>query len=542
LDGRKSNSLGIVWCILLALPALIPLAMHFWFAQSAGHQATGFIQNDQPYYMANARELFDAENFSLTYKNPNDWRAESPKIYFQPQTLLLGIIQKTTGLDPALIFNLFGFIFAVLTVRVAWSLLNEFLPEKANSKAVFLTFLWGGGLFAISGLIAGVFLQEPAPDIYDRLTMFDPFQGWWFLNLGRNLVFPLEAYYHFLFLSGMLMACRGKQFAAVAIGLLISISHPFTGVEYLAILTASLFLERLFWPRASTSWAAAIASAGLFVLHVGYYQIWLNRFPTHRELHEVWELAWELDAIPMLLGYGLVALFAIWGLRSFGRAQEFIKHGHNRLALVWFVVAFLLANHELFMKPIQPLHFTRGYVWTPVFLTGAAALHGFLKYINQKSGMLILLVMALFLMDNATWLCVCQIDGRHNSAHSETDIRAVMKVLDETAEEKAVVVSNSRLLSYMSTVYTKHDAFVGHGYLTPNTDENWKKAQALFEEGQPIDVLANYPQLILLEFAGKGNWDLERIQRVYEESGFTLANKAQTESYGILHCVPADRH
>ena len=33
-------------------------------------------------------------------------------------------------------------------------------------------------------------------------------------------------------------------------------------------------------------------------------------------------------------------------------------------------VSFLLANHHWFITPRQPIHFTRGYIWTPLWLTG----------------------------------------------------------------------------------------------------------------------------------------------------------------------------
>jgi hypothetical protein len=42
-----------------------------------------------------------------------------------------------------------------------------------------------------------------------------------------------------------------------------------------------------------------------------------------------------------------------------------------RLLLGWFVGAFLLANHDLFVRPRQPIHFTHGYLWVPLFLIGA---------------------------------------------------------------------------------------------------------------------------------------------------------------------------
>ncbi|QEG23829.1 hypothetical protein [Mariniblastus fucicola] len=552
MDGEKSTSLKWLWCIVLALPSLLPLAMHFHFANSADEFGTGFIQNDQPYYMANAREHFDAGKISLTYKNPNDWRRDSPRIYFQPQTLFLGFVQKFTGADPALIFAIFGFVFAVLTVRVAWSLLLEFVPRADDSWFANLAmFIWGGGLFAVAGLATMLIAPQSDLALYDYLTMYDPFQGWWFLNLGRNLVFPMEAWYHFLFLGGALMLARGKHFAAIAIGLLISISHPFTGVEFLAIMTAWLFLERIFWQQKSTSWISIAASLVLLVLHVGYYQVWLGTFPTHRELHEVWELAWELKAVDMILGYGLVAAFAFWTCRSSTQSASFLSQSKHRLLVVWFAVAFLLANHEFFMKSVQPLHFTRGYVWMPLFLIGASSLQRLTQYFNDRGPFKYAtwVLVLLMLLDNATWLSVCSIDGRHNSAHSKTDFRAVMAVLNEapreTTNEKLVVVSNSRLLSYLATTYTPHDAFCGHGYLTPDVQQSERKVSALISGGAFIESLDGYPQLVVLDFNGPSvdtktaAETKNRLRTCYEENGYEVAELESSDSFAVFQCTPA---
>ena len=125
------------------------------------NHATGFIQYDQPYYMANAREYFDDGNISLTYKNPSDFRADAPKLYFQPQSFVMGLILKYTNIDPMYLFVVFGLLFGVLTVRVAYSLLNEFLPmQNWTSHLVFVLFVWGGGLFTLAGFASSLLHQE----------------------------------------------------------------------------------------------------------------------------------------------------------------------------------------------------------------------------------------------------------------------------------------------------------------------------------------------------------------------------------------------
>ena len=91
--------------VLLAIPALIPLAASLVLARWRGMVATGFVQSDMPYYVANAREHFD-QGFRLFYGNPYAGY-NTPAIYFQPHIFLLGCFQQL-GLDPGLTYDLFG--------------------------------------------------------------------------------------------------------------------------------------------------------------------------------------------------------------------------------------------------------------------------------------------------------------------------------------------------------------------------------------------------------------------------------------------------
>jgi hypothetical protein len=52
-------------------------------------------------------------------------------------------------------------------------------------------------------------------------------------------------------------------------------------------------------------------------------------------------------------------------LRDRHRIAAALADRSFRVLLTWFGTAFLLGNHDLFISPRQPLHFTHGYVWTP---------------------------------------------------------------------------------------------------------------------------------------------------------------------------------
>src|SRR6266704_3622578 len=70
----------------------------------------------------------------------------------------------------------------------------------------------------------------------------------------------------------------------------------------------------------------------------------------------------------------------VWPIRRFALAKEFFRIPRNRLLAIWALVAFILANHEFAIRPIQPLHFDRGYIWIPLFLMGARSLGSLFKY------------------------------------------------------------------------------------------------------------------------------------------------------------------
>jgi len=183
--------------IALLLTPVVALYVCPYLFHNPDVSFTGFIQYDMASYMANAREHFDNGYFRFSYSNPFSYSYESKAIYFQPQTLLLALIWKLTGLDPGVVFNIFG-IFSAFTC--AWIILIFFesqfgLQDKTNWIGLAI-FFWGGGLIAIGGIAHNFLNIRP---LFDEVFRFDPGRGWWFLNLGRNIVYPTEAFYHALF-------------------------------------------------------------------------------------------------------------------------------------------------------------------------------------------------------------------------------------------------------------------------------------------------------------------------------------------------------
>ena len=116
------------WLIsfLFIIPPLTLYLMHF-FIKNDNLNPTGFIIEDMFYYMANAREHFDNGFFQITYGNPFSPFYDSPPVYFQPMTLILGILWKITQLDPGVVFVIFGFFAALVCSRIAIALYDHYL-------------------------------------------------------------------------------------------------------------------------------------------------------------------------------------------------------------------------------------------------------------------------------------------------------------------------------------------------------------------------------------------------------------------------------
>ena len=301
--------------LLLALPALIPLGHSLHAAWSQGLVPTGFIQYDMAYYLANAREHFD-QGLSLTYGNPYA-PAGTPAIYFQPHVLLLAFLQAA-GLPPAIAFNLFGLFALALASVAAIRLYTELVGFDTQAQKLGLVcFFWGGGVLSILGLIFGLL---GGTGWAKSLFLFDPNDGWWMLNFGRNLVYPTEAYYHGVFLFAILFLVQRRFGMALALTALLSASHPFTGLSLALIVVVYAALELIARSGASSAklLVGAIAITGL---HVTYYLVFLNRSADHRALRSQWELdwpytAWTFGPALYLVGFLAFTRFTRWASAS----------------------------------------------------------------------------------------------------------------------------------------------------------------------------------------------------------------------------------
>jgi hypothetical protein len=480
--------------LALMLPAAWPYLVHC--LDSTRGAATGFIGIDMPVYMANAREHFDAG--SLTYGNPFSPYYDTPSIYFQPMTLLLGVVWRVTGLDPGLIFVGFGLVAAVVCVRVAIALYRQLVGlENWVHWTGLLMFVWGGGVIALAGFAFNTITGDAAAALF----RFDAGEGWWFLNLGRNLVFPTEAFYHALFLGCILALVQRRFTAALLLAALVSISHPFTGVQLLLILAAWCFLERIFLQSDAMPDSFVLGSGLLLALHLGYYLLFLSQFPEHRAVMEQFAQPWVYQAKHFVPAYLLVGGLAFWRMRRLGLAREILRTSANRLLLTCFAVSFVLANHEFAMDPIQPAHFTRGYVWTPLFLLGAPVLMKLMATLLSSrrrvlGPLAVAAIVGLFIADNALWLAT---RTAPLGVYTTADQRELLAWMDTPELRGAVVLAEQPEIGYLATVYTPLRAWHSHLFNTPHGRERRQQARAFFQDDAFLDEWRDMRILIVYD-------------------------------------------
>jgi len=495
--------------LLLYLPFLAPVVCHY-LAPPPGMEPTGFIQPDLPYYMSNAREHFD-EGFGIFYSLPFSPFAESPRIYFQPQSLLLGAIHFATGLDPGVLFLLFGLLSGVAFIRLALAVFETAFGLDSPSKwLTAITMVWGGGLLCLAGAVRAIVTGD-----LNDLFFYDPAYGLWFLNLGRNLIYPHESYYHAVFFAALLLVACGRWGWAVAAAAWLSASHPFTGLQLLCVLIAWAGLERLWIGNRELPrwWLPSLV--GLLIVHLAAYRLLLPALSfEHRVIEDYWirfVQDWTYEIEHFLPGYALVGIAAGWQLRSPGVAAATLSRPFARLALVIALVSFALANNEFAFRPnVQPLHFTRGYVWTGLFLLGAPAVIGLTDRLWQWRGLLGKAAVAagcgLWWADNAVFLTAFHL--LPNTAEHELYVPAgfheLTQFLSEPEQAGCLVLLPDdptepfNTVAYLLTTYTPLRVWHSHPYNTPFIKRRMAEIESLFSGNEFLDAWSLRPVLIVM--------------------------------------------
>ena len=224
------KTIGRNWLFAFALtiPMIVFFILYF-INHVSSLSPTGFIQYDNVSYIAYARQYTDHSWSLLFYNNPFNVPGGDPAIYFQPQTIFFAIL-LATGIPAGYILIPFTWICAMLCFRLVIAIYDQLVPSAKYRSLTIWLFSWGGGLLALAGYLYQLISKDARAD---SIFFLDPAAGWWGLNFGRSLFFSCEAYYHALFLAVIYSVLKKKWAASIGFSFLLSISHPFTGLNFI---------------------------------------------------------------------------------------------------------------------------------------------------------------------------------------------------------------------------------------------------------------------------------------------------------------------
>ena len=506
--------------LFLSILALLPFYCVYFAQLTHLEDATGFIQYDMPYYSANGRAIFERGN-NLAHPNPYDPDTTAPPIYFHWITWIFGFGIVVLGADPGAFFLATGLLAGIIGSWLTLKIVRQFVSADGPVAFLFLMSMWGGGGFCLAKILYNLSQNQP---IFENLLYLDPGDGLWFLSWGRNFLFPTEATYHALVAAIWLGVLKRREWLAVTFTLMLAATHPFTGVQHILILGAwnlyQLISSTL--KNATTNQSTEVtddssndpAQSGLdwqalsrgLVLIAGlsvffsYYFVFLEQFPAHRKLRLTWTAPFTLHSVSALIAYAPIGILALWQLRRESRFSS----PQIGFFLIAFAISLLLVKHEIFIKPHQPIHFTRGYVWMPLFLLALPILENLVARIRSslsrvKGGLLLALLAVVFCFDNICFLTIMTRKNRHEF-HVDPDVRRMFQWVDSRDFDGVVLIPDAQL-SYLAATYTSLRPYYGHMFNTPDYETRKQHVAEWLETGEmpewqnEIDYLMLPPSL-----------------------------------------------
>jgi hypothetical protein len=488
-----------LFALLLLLPVLIFHFAHF-FLHDKDMKPSGFIHPEHAVYMLSAKEYKD-NNAVFFSQYPLDIAEASPKVFFQPQIFIIGYLWKWTNINPGILISLFGLLFSFLTVRTILEIIDKYTFTAAQKVISSVLFLWGGGLLAFTGFLLHFTYFKSTGDISSHVFFLDPGYGWWCLNFGRVFIYPFEAYYHFIFVLAIYLLIEKKYALVFALMLLITASHPYTSVELALIVLVWSAIEYFYLK------SGVVAKKGLSFIFAGaiavffYYGVILNNIPIYKSISKLVALDWGYKVWHFLPAYILVWLMSFLAIKNTSLLKEMFSNPASRLFFCWGMVAFILSVHGFAIKPVQPIHFTRGYVYAGFFLFSLPALIQLINcFIKSKYGKYLLLpaFCFIFLSDNLFWFSL-NTSYNKTGVYYYTQTQELISFFNEKKEAGLLIFSDKHeLLSTTIQLYSNYKSWIPHPILTFDIahkkqavknlltnnliDENWKQRPSYFIE------------------------------------------------------------
>ena len=157
---------------------------------------------------------------------------------------------------------------------------------------------------------------------------------------------------------------------------------------------------------------------------------------------------------------------------------------------------------------MQPIHFTRGYVWAGLFLFSLPGLMWLINYLQQTQPRKWLLTafIIIFLSDNLLWTAN-NLRGKamkENEGYITSDTKQVLNYLGKEGTPNDLLTGTATLVKYIANVYTPTNSWATHPYNTPQVDARKAAEVKFLTTGiQPLDW-KNRRIIIIMDKREKG--------------------------------------
>ena len=164
------------------------------------------------------------------------------------------------------------------------------------------------------------------------------------------------------------------------------------------------------------------------------------------------------NLVPVAASPDAVVAFADRALRQ-GRRCSSVVGAATEVQALWG----LLRPHwgpAREVRPVQPLHFTRGYIWIPLFLLGAPLLVEALETgvrTQTRRMWTVALILFVFLLDNTAWIGTRMAAAIFSGAHGEEisldpHERKLLAELSSAELKGHLLISQDEKSGYLATV------------------------------------------------------------------------------------------
>lgn len=485
----------------------------WWFERTPpGLVFHGHLQGDQKIYVALVRAAAETPS-GLAYAYPWDLSPDPPRIFFQlPISILAWIGRLAPDLEYHQVFDRFRLIFATAMFAALAALVSACVPwRRWFAPALVLTALGGGAAWiaacAGSSGVGGGVGSGAEPSFLLRTAMIEARYEWWFLNVARNVFFPIETFHHFLFFAMTLALIRGRTSIAVAFLLAGLASNPFPAIQMGALLVPVLAAdaagigirggERKRGFRRRTLTPLAIALAGIGALGA-YYTLFLPRWEIGRALvkQHAEAAADPLHPADMLLGYGPLIVTLAAALLAGPNPRSRLARRTDRILLIWLLGGLALAsNSRIPGVSLQPMHFTRGYIYLPLALLAIRALRGGpprpgVRHAFRVSSALLWALALLLLPD--TILFAARRYALPLPANNISYTRAQEEVIRLTDGHAGRIYIGDPSLSKIATAETGCRTLTADPFITPDYDARLQALGDMVRTGRHEEFHARY--------------------------------------------------